>query len=67
MSGLLDRIGEMLGMKKKPGTSAAGAPADPIPTTAPSSSRVPDENPDAAPTDVEDTEPDDPRNDTTSE
>jgi hypothetical protein len=60
MSGLVDRIGEMLGMKKKPGTTAAAEPADP---PAPSSTRVPDENPDA-PTVAEDVEPDDPRNDT---
>jgi hypothetical protein len=60
MSGLLDRIGEMLGMKKKPGTNA-----DPV--AAPSRTRVADKNPDAPPTDPENIEPNDPRNDTPTE
>lgn len=69
MSGLLDRIGEMLGLKKKPSTTAAAEPAEPMPTTAqvPSDTRPGDENPDAAPTDTEDVEADDPRKDTPTE
>jgi hypothetical protein len=62
MSGLLHRIGEMLGMGKKPSTTP-----DPTTTAPPSSTRVVDEDPDAAPTDVEDTGPNDPRNDTPTE
>jgi hypothetical protein len=69
MSGLLERIGEMLGMKKKPSAAAAAESADPMPTTAqvPSGGRPVEENPDAAPTDAEDVEADDSRKDTPTE
>ena len=70
MSGLLDRIGEVLGLKKKPGTAAAAEPTDPKTTAqVPSGTGPGDENPDARPTNVEDAEADieadDPRKDTT--
>ena len=51
MSGLLDRIGEVLGLKKKPGTAAAAEPTDPKTTAqVPSGTGPGDENPDARPT-----------------
>jgi hypothetical protein len=62
MSDLLHRIGEMLGIGKKPST-----PADPPTSPALSSTRVADENPDAAPTAVEEIDANDPRNDTPTE
>jgi hypothetical protein len=67
MSSLLDRIGEMLGLKKKPSTTAAAVPAEPMTAPAPSGARPGDENPDAAPPDAEDVEADDPRKDTPTE
>ena len=67
MSGLLDRIGEMLGRKKKPSTAAAAAPTDPKTAQVPSATSPGEENPDAAPTDAEAVEADDPRRDTPTE